>query len=110
MKTFLILLLTAATMIAAPLCYDIPTNTISRVQEAYGAVLNLKDANGNPRIATQQEIADAAQHWTQQTTQDYERRKNMAQFSPAPVVPPSPTPTPTPTVGAVKAAATPKKK
>jgi hypothetical protein len=70
------------------------------VAEAFGSVLGLKDANGSPRPATQDEVSKACQDFVQSTTQDYERRKNMATFVPSPV--PIATAVPSPTVVGLK--------
>lgn len=88
---------------AATLTIDVPAADVPRVQEAFGSILNL----GRP--ATQAEIEAAMKQSMINQTKDYERRKNMAQFTPPPMeMQPSPTPAPT----AFKAAptATPKKK
>ena len=58
---------------------------VPRVEEAYGSILNLKDASGNPRPATQTEIETAIFNWLEGSTHDYERRKNMGSFTPAPI-------------------------
>jgi hypothetical protein len=99
----------ATSVFAAVLTIDIPTADVPRIQEAYGSIYNL----GRP--ATQTDIENAVRQWLRDSTQDYERRKNMQQFTPPPV---SFTPAPTPTPGGLKAApakaaaptATPKKK
>jgi hypothetical protein len=95
----LLMLLGAATIYAGSVCFDIPPQHTPRVAEAFGAMLSLTNANGSPRPATQAEVTKACQDYVQSTTQDYERRKNMAQFNPSPVpitatpLPSSPSPT-----------------
>jgi hypothetical protein len=93
---------------AATLTVDIPTADVPRIQEAYGSIYNL----GRP--ATQTDIENAVRQWLRDSTQDYERRKNMQQYTPPPVTfTPAPTPTPTPAAAAAeakaKASPTPKK-
>ena len=67
----------------------IPSADVPRVQEAYGSILNL----GRP--ANLLEVQRATTQWIHNSTLDYERRKDMAQFSPPPLeMEPSPTPTP----------------
>jgi|SRR5215472_360722 len=68
-----------------------------RIQEAYGSILNLG------RNATQREVSAAAMNWVASSTTDYERRKNLQQYSPTPFATsptpvPSPTPSPTATI------------
>jgi hypothetical protein len=55
-----------------------------RLEEAFGSILGLKDAQGNPRPATTSEIEAALAQWMGGQTSDYEKRKNMAQFTPPP--------------------------
>jgi hypothetical protein len=107
----ILLLVTASAVLAATLTVDIPNADVPRIQEAYGSIYGL----GRP--ATQTDIENAVRQWLRDSTQDYERRKNMAQFTPPPVTfTPAPTPAPSPTAGTAsvqKAAAptaTPKKK
>jgi hypothetical protein len=99
MKTILILILTAGLAFAATLTIEVPTADVPRVQEAYGSIYGL----GRP--ATQTDIENAVRQWLRDSTQDYERRKNMAEFTPPPVTF-TPAPTPTPTPAALSAAAT----
>jgi hypothetical protein len=97
-KSILIVLCCVATVYAGSVCFDVPPAHTPRVAEAFGAYLRLKNANGSPRSATQAEVSKACQDWVQSVTQDYERRKNSAAFSPSPVpISASPVPTPTPT-------------
>ena len=100
----------------ADMTITIPDEDVTRVTEAYGNILNKRDAEGNPRDATPAEVDKAITDWLHQSTLDYERRKNMAAYSP-PLFEGEPTATPTPTPGAAAAAAlktaptpTPKKK
>ena len=65
--------------LASTFTIDIPTADEARVKEAYGSILGL----GRP--ATVQEIENAVTLWLESSTQDYERRKNMAQFTPPPM-------------------------
>jgi hypothetical protein len=93
MKTITIILLLAFALTgfakAATLTIDIPTADVPRIQEAFGSIYNL----GRP--ATQTDIENAVRAWLRDSTQDYERRKNMVQFSPPPVTfTPAPTATP----------------
>jgi hypothetical protein len=77
--------------ISATLTVEIPTNDVPRVSEAYGSIYNLG------HNASMQEVSKATQGWIIQSTQDYERRKNMALYTPTPMeMQPTPTPTPTP--------------
>jgi hypothetical protein len=67
------------------------TNDVPRVSEAFGSIGNL----GHP--ANMNEVSAITRQWIIQSTQDYERRKNMALFTPTPMeMQPTPTPTPTP--------------
>jgi hypothetical protein len=110
MKTKLIILacVTSAIAYAADMTITIPSADVPRVQEAFGSILNL----GRP--ANLQEVQRATTEWLHQSTIDYERRKNMATFSPPPLeMKPSPTPGGLVAPGNQKAAAptgTPKKK
>jgi hypothetical protein len=116
MKTIIaIAIMLPLTAWAATLTVDIPTADVPRIQEAYGSIYGL----GRP--ATQTDIENAVRQWLRDSTQDYERRKNMSQYTPPSVsFTPAPTPTPTPTPAAAvagakasptpKATATPKKK
>lgn len=115
MKTKLLIILSAALTLtyvwAADMTITIPTADVPRVQEAFGQIYNL----GRP--ANLSEVQRATTDWIHNTTIDYERRKDMALFSPPPLeMKPSPTPTPTPgelrtaEEKEAKATATPKKK
>jgi hypothetical protein len=114
MKTKLIILTFcfAVVAFAADMTITIPTADVPRVQEAYGHILNL----GRP--ANLSEVQRATTQWIHNTTLDYERRKDIAQFSPPPLeMQPSPIPSPTPgelrsTTGqqAASPTATPKKR
>jgi len=84
---------------AADMTITIPSADVPRVQEAFGSILGL----GRP--ANLAEVQRATTDWIHNQTLDYERRKNMAQFSPPPLQM-----APTPTPGVLKAAETPKKK
>jgi len=95
MKTLLILLAGAAVIYAGSYGWNTDPADDPRIQEAFGSILGKKDASGSPIPATQREVSAAAMEWTNQQTRDYERRKNMAAFSPSPFVT-SPTPSPTP--------------
>ena len=81
---------------AATLTIDIPTADVPRVSEAFGSTCGLNhNANVN-------EVAECTRRWIMNTTQDYERRRNTATFSPTPLAMqptpiPSPSATPTPT-------------
>jgi len=87
----LILLASSLALFAATLTIDIPTDDIPRVSEAFGATFNL----GHPANMT--EVTYITRQWIIQTTKDYERRQNQAQYSPPPMdMQPSPTPTATP--------------
>jgi hypothetical protein len=89
MKTKFIILTFALAVFAyaADMTITIPTNDVPRVQEAFGSILNL----GRP--ANLAEVQRATTEWLHQSTIDYERRKNMATFSPPPLeMKPSPTP------------------
>ena len=72
----LIILACATSVFAATLTIDIPNVDVPRIQEAYGGIYNL----GRP--ATQTDIENAVRQWLRDSTQDYERRKNMQQFTP----------------------------
>lgn len=111
--TMALLIASAILVIAATLTIDIPAADVPRVSEAFGSIYNLgHDANMN-------EVSAATRKWIIDSTKDYERRKNQAQYTPPPMeMQPSPTPSPVPSptaFGAVekaapKATATPKKK
>ena len=65
-------------------CVTIAPADYARVTEAFGSILGLKDAQGNPRPATVAEISDATGIWIGSQTQDFERRKNMTAYTPPP--------------------------
>lgn len=95
MKKLIIISITAfgfiVTAFAVPLCVEVPSNDVPRVQEAFGSILNL----GRP--ANLAEVQAATRQWLIGQTQDYERRKNMATFTPPPLdMQPTPSPSPTP--------------
>jgi hypothetical protein len=69
----------------ADMTITIPDQDVSRVTEAYGSILNLRDASGNPRSATPAEVDKAITEWLHQSTLDYERRKNTYTFVPPPM-------------------------
>jgi len=111
MRALLIILLTTMALVTLIVCAKTPAPKItgnycidvngdsSRVEEAFGYILNLKDASGNRRPATTAEIETAIFDWVEGQTNDYERRKNMAEFTPPPFgsaknYHASPTPTP----------------
>jgi hypothetical protein len=110
MKTrilLLILLAAAGAVLAATMTVEVPDAQVPRILEAYGSIYNLG------RNATAAEVQVMIQGWLQSSTQDYERRKNMVQFTPSPVYSPTPTTTPGLAAAAAKApapTATPKKK
>lgn len=90
--TIIILLAAASVALAATLTIDIPANDVPRVSEAFGSMFNLgHNANMN-------EVSYFTRQWIIQQTHDYERRKNMQQFTPPPMEM-QPSPTPTATVG-----------
>jgi hypothetical protein len=66
------------------LCVVIGDPDMPRIKEAFGSILGLKDENGQPRSATVAEVEQAMYNWIVSSTGDYERRKNMAAFTPAP--------------------------
>jgi len=82
-------------------CVDVGAD-VARVEEAFGDILKLRDEAGNLRPATTSEIESAIFAWVEGQTHEYERRKNMAEFTPPPFgaaaryALPSPTPTNTP--------------
>ena len=92
MKTKIGILLTliasASVAFGATMTIDVPDAQVPRVLEAYGSIYNLG------RNATPAEVQVMIQGWLQNSTMDYERRKNMAQFTPSPVYSPTPTTTP----------------
>jgi hypothetical protein len=101
MKTIIILAcVTASTALAATMTIDVPDAQVPRILEAYGSIYSLG------RNATAAEVQVMIQGWLQSSTQDYERRKNMVQFTPPPVF--SPTPTPGTAMAAAPAKAAPK--
>src|SRR5262245_63627425 len=114
----LLLLATAVVIYAGSYGWNTDPADDPRILEAFGSILGKHDAQGSPIPATQREVSGAAMNWVNQQTNDYERRKNMAQYSPPPFVTsptPSPTPAPSPTSFAIKQSAvrstpTPKKR
>jgi hypothetical protein len=96
MKTLLIAIIILAATIALIVCAPSPTpnptalgrycvdvgNDVNRVETAYGSILGLHDAQGNPRPATTAEIETAIFDWVEGSTHDYERRQNMSSFNP----------------------------
>ena len=87
----LIFLLTTVAAIAATLTIDVPANDVPRVSEAFGSILGLG------RNATVNEVQEATRRWLINSTLDYERRRNIATFTPTPMeMKPTPTPTATP--------------
>ena len=98
MKTLLIAIIVLAATIALIVCAQKPASKAApsgtycadvgadytRVETAYGSILNLKDAQGNPRPATTAEIETAIFDWVEGSTHDYERRANMQSFTPPP--------------------------
>jgi hypothetical protein len=113
MKILLILFFAFAGLSLADttLTIIIPAADEARMTEAFGSILNLKDANGNPRPANAQEVEGAITVWLTGQTTDYEKRKNMVQFSPPPLelLPPQSAGSPIPGKAAAPTA-TPKKK
>ena len=104
LKTILLLLVTAIVIYAGSYGWNTDPADDPRIQEAFGSILGKRDVNGSPIPATQREVSGAAMNWVSQQTSDYERRKNMAQYSPSPF---ATSPSPTPTVGTLKAASAP---
>jgi hypothetical protein len=66
-------------------CVNVDSADEPRISEAYGDILNLIDESGNRRPATPTEIETAIFNWLEGSTHDYERRKNMGSFTPAPI-------------------------
>jgi hypothetical protein len=105
-------LITLAFMFICGCCYaatmtiEVSDTDVPRIEEAYGSIYNLG------RLATPAEVQYMIQSWLLQSTLDYERRKNLAQFTPPPLhFSPTPTPSGLKTeTAAVKATPTPKKK
>jgi hypothetical protein len=100
----IIIIALAAFVLGVPpynLTIPIAPEDIPRMEEAFGSILGLRDASGQPRPANQAEIETATAQWVGQSIHDYERRKNMASFTPPPFTGTSklngPTPVPTPT-------------
>lgn len=58
-------------------CVDVASD-YQRIQEAYGHILNL------PGPATPAQMEAAIFNWLEQSTGDYERRKDMSAFTPPP--------------------------
>ena len=65
-------------------CVNIAPSDQPRVTEAFGSILGLKDAQGNSRKATLEEISSATAQWLGGQTHDFERRANMTTFTPPP--------------------------
>jgi len=108
MKRILIfILLTAAAVFAGSYGWNTDPADDPRIQEAFGSILGKFQPGQSPVPATQREVSAAAMNWVNQQTSDYERRKNMQQFSPPPFVT---TPSPTATALGVRAQEIPKKK
>ena len=96
-RIVIILLLGAAAIYAGSYGWNTDPADDPRIQEAFGNILNKHDAAGSPIPATQREVSAAAMNWVNQQTSDYERRKNMAQYSPPPFqTTPTPLPSPSP--------------
>src|SRR5215831_19446008 len=94
LKALLILFGTAAVIFAGSYGWNTDPADDPRIQEAFGSILNKRDAQGSPIPATQREVSGAAMKWVSDQTSDYERRKNMAAYSPPPfATSPSPIPT-----------------
>jgi len=121
MKQILIAVIVLATVGFALADTTIPivivTADEARVFEAFGSILNLKDATGAPKAATAVEVQGAINQWLAGSTTDYEKRKNMQSFSPPPLEwtgTPIPAPSGIPEglshTSASKPTATPKKK
>jgi hypothetical protein len=78
-------------------CVDVG-NDYNRVETAFGAILNLRNSNGELRPATSAEIESAIFNWVEQSTHRYEDMQHAASYSPPPFgsakkyVIPSPTP------------------
>jgi len=64
-------------------CIDV-NGDMARVTEAFGWIHQLKDENGNLRPATSEEMEIYIYRWVEAQTHDYERRKNMREFTPPP--------------------------
>ena len=86
-KTLIILILLAPLVYAGQYKVSTTKEDDVRIEEAFGSILNL----GHP--AAQSDIEAAMYKWLEGQTHDYERRKNMATFTPPPL---GSTPTPTP--------------
>lgn len=93
-----------AVMLAGTFTITTETADDPRIAEAFGSILNLKDATGNPRPANTAEVQGAVEVWMKQQTEDYEKRKNMQQFSPPPLTLGSPIELPQPSPGMLKTA------
>jgi hypothetical protein len=108
MKTIIIILIVLVfaglSLADTTLTIIIPTADEARMTEAFGSILAL----GRP--ATAEEVTGAITVWLTSQTSDYEKRKNMTQFSPPPLelLPPQSAGSPIP--GKAAATATPKKK
>jgi hypothetical protein len=79
-----ILFVFATFALADTLTVTISPNDQQRTAAAFGEILNLTNAGGQPRAATNAEIEAAMGTWLQGQTQDYERRKNQKAFTPPP--------------------------
>lgn len=101
-----------AALADTPITVTIVTADEPRIFEAFGSILNLRNAGGQPRPATAAEVEGAVEAWIKGQTTDYEKRKDMAAFSPPPLTLGSPIELPPPIEGKTKAkaTATPKKK
>jgi hypothetical protein len=100
-RLILLLLVVAGVIYAGSYGWNTDPADDPRILEAFGSIMNKRDANGSPVPATQREVSAAAMNWVNQQTTDYERRKNMAQYTPPPFATsptPSPSPNPSPTV------------
>jgi hypothetical protein len=80
MKLFLtFFLFIPITLFSAVMTIEVPDQDVPRILEAYGSINNLG------RNATASEVQYAIQRWLRDSTLDYERRKNMVQFTPPPL-------------------------
>jgi len=87
MKILLIVLLTAAAVLAETYTVTLTTTDDARFEEAVGSVQNLRDPGGSPRPATVAECDQFLLSYVTGTTQDYEKRKAMAASTPVPISP-----------------------
>ena len=60
-------------------CINVASDA-QRVQEAFGSILKL------PGAATKAQVEAAIFNWVERSTKDYERRLNMAAYTPPPFV------------------------